>query len=102
MNHRSPKLLRSAQGQPCALALPGICRGRTDTVVWCHSPYLEDGKGAGLKAHDILGCYGCADCHDALDGRRKTELTPDQIRDHFHRALKRTLIALWRQEIRPW
>ena len=49
MNQRNPAILKSARGQVCTLALPGICRSRTDTVVWCHSPYIEDGKGTGSR-----------------------------------------------------
>ncbi len=102
MNQRNPAILKSARGQVCTLALPGICRSRTDTVVWCHSPYIEDGKGTGIKAHDALGAYGCVDCHDALDGRRKTDISRDEMRDYFHRALKKSLILMWRNGVKPW
>ena len=62
---RSKKILRHAKGQPCALRLPGICNGNPETTVFCH--LNTGGKGMGLKTHDILGFFGCADCHAAYD-----------------------------------
>jgi hypothetical protein len=64
---RSTKVLRSAKGQPCAGRFPGICNGNPETTVWAHLNGHRFGKGAGLKAHDILGLHLCADCHRYLD-----------------------------------
>lgn len=101
--HRSDKVRQSAKDMTCALRIPGVCQGRRETVVWCHSPYLEDGKGTGTKSHDILGCYGCADCHDVLDGRRTVKgIGGPDIWELFHRALKRSLIMMWQAGVRPW
>lgn len=59
---------KSARGECCDLCIPGICRSRDDTVVWCHSNNYVDGKGGGLKARDVEGCYGCFECHAWYDG----------------------------------
>lgn len=94
---RLPKIRESARRQSCTLRFDG-CSGGVDDVVWCHSPYTEDGSGKGLKADDIFGCYGCASCHDILDGRKKMKahhgpLDQQFIRDVFHRAMKES----WRR-----
>ena len=59
----------SANGEDCHMRLPGACNGRTDTTVWSHYPGLDGDRGMGLKALDLCGCYACAGCHDAIDGR---------------------------------
>ena len=61
---------KSARNQECTLCLPGVCNHDTATTVLCHSNYLADGKGMGLKAPDTAAAYGCSACHDVLDGRR--------------------------------
>lgn len=70
MKSRGPKMTpirKSAKGEECTLRF-ACCNRRTDTTVWCHSNRYEDGKGAGLKARDEEGCYGCSACHAFLDG----------------------------------
>lgn len=64
---RSRKILDSAKGAPCALRFPGICQGGTETTVWAHLNGARYGKGAGVKAHDILGAPACFRCHAYLD-----------------------------------
>lgn len=82
---------RSARGEACTLLLPG-CPNDTETVVLCHSNRLADGKGMGLKAPDTKACYGCAYCHDVLDGRRPRPpgLTLEAVEGLFDRAVKLT------------
>lgn len=73
MKAKGPKMTpirRAARGQDCTLRLPGVCNFDPDTTVLCHSNYLADGKGMGLKAPDTAAAFGCAACHDVLDGRR--------------------------------
>lgn len=67
---RMTPIRRAARGQDCTLRLPGVCNFDPDTTVLCHSNYLADGKGMGLKAPDTAAAFGCAACHDVLDGRR--------------------------------
>lgn len=64
---RSRAVLDSAKGAPCAFRFPGICQGGTETTVWAHLNGARYGKGAGIKAHDILGGHACFWCHSYLD-----------------------------------
>ena len=67
---RSTPIRRAARGQDCTLRLAGNCNFDPDTTVLCHSNFLADGKGMGLKAPDTAAAFGCSACHDVLDGRR--------------------------------
>lgn len=64
---RSQKVIASAKGAPCSARFPGICNGNPETTVWCHLNGHAFGKGAGIKAHDVLGFAGCSSCHAYLD-----------------------------------
>lgn len=66
---RSTPIRRAARGQDCTLRL-AVCNFDHDTTVLCHSNFLADGKGMGLKAPDTAAAFGCSACHDVLDGRR--------------------------------
>jgi hypothetical protein len=66
-NIRSRKVLDSARGQPCSARFPGICNGNPETTVWAHLNGHAFGKGAGIKAHDILGFHACSSCHFYYD-----------------------------------
>lgn len=85
--YRNKKITQSANGQTCTLRLDG-CLGGTETTVWAHSPYSEDGKGGAQKADDIFGCYACQHCHDLLDKRKYIDIDDEFIRDRFHSAMK--------------
>jgi hypothetical protein len=52
---------------------PGVCNGDPDTTVLCHLR-MVDVTGMGIKAVDLLGAWGCSDCHrycdtHGIDGR---------------------------------
>ena len=64
---RSAKVLRSARGQPCTARFRGICNSNPETTVWAHLNGHAFGKGAGVKAHDVLGFHACAACHAYYD-----------------------------------
>ncbi len=64
MTFRSPKLLRSAEGQPCA-----NCGVNDGTTVAAHANSVALGKGTGIKAPDFYTAMLCAVCHALLDGR---------------------------------
>jgi predicted HNH restriction endonuclease len=49
----------------------------------------------GIKSHDFFAVYGCSNCHDIIDGRRKTELPREEVIRCQLRALERT----WEQMI---
>lgn len=65
--HRNRRLLDLARGMPCLLQVPGVCNGRTDTTVACHSNFSIHGKAGARKADDIWSCWGCSACHHWLD-----------------------------------
>lgn len=88
---RSTPIRRAARGQDCTLRL-AVCNFDPDTTVLCHSNFLADGKGMGLKAPDTAAAFGCSACHDVLDGRRPrpADLTRDGLEAAFRAAVSRT------------
>lgn len=64
---RSAKVLRSAKDQPCTAQFPGICNADATTTVWAHLNGHAFGKGAWVKAHDVLGFHACYACHVYYD-----------------------------------
>lgn len=106
MKSRGPKMTpirRAARGQECTLQLLGICNGRSETVVLCHSNRLADGKGMGLKAPDTAACFGCSACHDVLDGRvpRPSWMTQYDVDAAFDYAVQRTHAILRTKGLMP-
>lgn len=98
MKSSRPKMTpirKVARGQECTLHFD-CCNGRTDTTVLCHSNQLADGKGMGIKAPDTVAVFGCAACHDVLDGRapRPAGMTYEAMLERFGLALERTHIVL--------
>lgn len=91
------KIRDSARDEECTLMFEGVCNGRTDTTVYCHSNLSVDGKGAGLKAK--TGCYGCYDCHNVLDGRapRPPWMTYEEMIEIFNEACRKTRRILKRK-----
>lgn len=87
-------LRKLARGQECQIRLPGICNHDAATTVLCH--VRQAGlTGMGQKAADLLGAWGCSDCHRAVDGDRKHRLD-------FLEAVMRTQDALVRMGIVKW
>tara|TARA_R110000851_G_C13102466_1_gene568861 strand:+ start:2077 stop:2538 length:462 start_codon:yes stop_codon:yes gene_type:complete len=93
---RSRKVLDSAKGQPCAFRFPGICQGSTETTVWAHLNGARYGKGAGIKAHDILGGHACFWCHSYLDTGHGTspQMTNDVFLECVLGGVTETLVRL--------
>lgn len=60
-------LTELARDRACEIRVPGGCMPR-ETTVFCHVR-MSDISGAGLKAPDWLGAFGCMRCHDIVDGR---------------------------------
>lgn len=83
---RSRKLTNAAKDEDCTLNTPW-CSYDPATVVACHSDWLEDGKGRGIKAHDIYIAFGCGTCHNWLG---MSHAPKDEKRDVFHRGMKKT------------
>jgi hypothetical protein len=93
---KSTPIRRAARGQDCTLQILGVCNGDPSTVVLCHSNKLADGKGMGLKAPDTAAAFGCAACHDVLDGRRPRPdgMTLEDVDAYFGHGLKATHLIL--------
>lgn len=87
--YRNNRLRELAKESPIC-----TCCGKPNdgTVVGAHSNYLEDGKGTGQKAHDILA-YACSDCHRMIDER----LTREESRLLFLRGVYNTFLWLLRE-----
>ena len=84
-----------ARGRACAVRLPG-CLGASETVVLAH--YRLSGLcGVGMKPIDLLGAWACASCHDAVDGRKPSEMPRDLLRLYHAEGVMRTLAALERE-----
>jgi len=64
MTFRSPKLLKSSNGQACVRC------GKTNGVVSAHYTgvrRLKLGGGYGIKVHDFLTADLCQECHTWMD-----------------------------------
>lgn len=89
-NFRSQGLRDAAAEAPICFACGRVNDG---TVVGAHSDAIEDGHGAGHKAHDLLA-YVCMDCHDIIDGRQHADLGRQQRDAIFYEAAYRTTVWL--------
>ena len=94
LKSKGPRLTpirRAARGQDCTLRL-AVCNFDPDTTVLCHSNFLADGKGMGLKALDTAAAFGCSACHDVLDGRRlrPADLSLADLEAAFRAAISTT------------
>jgi hypothetical protein len=100
--HMTP-IRKSAKNQDCTLRIPGVCNYNPETTVLCHSPFLESGRGMGLKAPDDEACFGCSACHDVLDRRVPwpSWLTPFKLEGAFIRARNLTHEILKKKGLIP-
>lgn len=100
---RMTPIRRAARGQDCTLQLDGVCNHDSATTVLCHSNYLADGKGMGLKAPDSAAAFGCAACHDVLDGRRPRPegFSKLDLEGAFYAGMRRTHHILRRLGLLP-
>ncbi|MFU4461635.1 nuclease domain-containing protein [Pseudomonas aeruginosa] len=87
----------AARDEECTVRIAGICNYRTDTTVFAHLP--DESKGMGEKADDLSGCFACSACHDALDGRRKHDLSAEEVEWYMRRALVRTWRRLFEKRV---
>lgn len=93
---RNPALLEMARGRPCLLAVPGVCRGGTESTVAAHSNEARHGKGMARKASDAYTVWGCSACHTWLDQgpARKVLKVAAFMRGHSDQVLAWRQIAL--------
>ena len=109
MTSRSKVDLRKyARSKPCMIRLPGCIDGPDhETTVLCH--WRDSSTGMGQKSSDLLGAWGCAHCHDVVDGRKKLPedsifdaMFPSNIKICFMNGIVRTLIELVKAGIIKW
>jgi hypothetical protein len=48
------------------IRMPGVCNHNPETTVLCHLRMVGL-TGMGMKAQDLLGAWGCSDCHRYVD-----------------------------------
>lgn len=85
----------SARGEECTVRLVGVCNFDPATTVWSHYPGHAGDRGMGTKSIDVAGCYACAACHDAVDGRtRYPGLDALSLRLAWHEGHLRSLVRL--------
>lgn len=84
------KYTKLAKGQQCQIRIPGVCCFDSTTTVHAHIRRGGVG-GMGKKPPDICGVWTCYKCHDAIDGRIKTEYTKEQLDSMILDGLCRTL-----------
>lgn len=100
MRPKMTPIRKSAKGEACTLRFPCCC-GDLDTVVWCHSNHSADGKGAGLKARDEEGAYGCHTCHAWLDGGYASHMPRSLVDKYFDLARTESQAILRRKGLMP-
>jgi len=88
--HRNPALLAMARGRPCLLRVAGVCSGRSESTVACHSNKAAHGKGGARKADDEYSVWGCFSCHGWLDQGKAPGHTKDMVfmRAHADQVLE--------------
>lgn len=80
------KLRKSARNQDCTLRLDG-CNFNPETTVLAHIR-MNRFCGIGIKPPDYMSCFACSSCHDAIDGRVKSDTVyKDILRAHFETML---------------
>lgn len=90
------KITESARDAECQIRLPGVCNFNRATTVWMHANGSAAGKGMWMKSHDLLGSFGCSDCHDVYDRRRPVPaaMTWEYVELAFWHGHARSLVLL--------
>lgn len=74
-DRQSHAIRQSANGEQCLVRLPG-CIG---AAIWSHNRHGRAGKGGGIKALDLNGCYCCTSCDAIYDGQAPTFLSREEV-----------------------
>lgn len=89
-------LRKEARGRECQVRIMGVCNFNPETTVLAH--YRMAGlNGVGMKPNDLFGAWACSACHDAIDGRVRTELSREELRLAHAEGILRTQQALIRE-----
>ena len=73
-------ITKSAMGESCTVRIIGYCNGNSETVVLAHLSGIRFNHGTGQKVSDMHGAYCCSSCHDAIDGRVRTNHSRDELK----------------------
>jgi len=87
---KSQAIRDSANGEQCLVRLPG-CIG---SAIWSHNRHGRAGKGGGIKALDLNGCYCCTSCDAIYDGQKPTFLTKDEVELAWYHGHAESLVKL--------
>jgi hypothetical protein len=99
---KQTKLTKAARGRDCQIRVPGVCNGNPETTVLAHFRLTGTRCGTGLKPHDLQAAWACSACHDAVDARRKTEFSRDDLRVMHMEGMVRTIdILVSEGSVRP-
>lgn len=88
------KITKAARGRECLIRVPGVCIDNPETVIAAHYRSISLGAGTGFKNDDWFSAHSCAACHDAVDGRRPTLFTHDELRLMHAEGVFRTQLVL--------
>lgn len=88
---KSKKLRDSARGQECTFRIVGVCNGNPETTILCHLP--DESHGMAKKSDDFCAAFGCSSCHDAVDGRNRSDEYLNHAHFYNNRANRRTIRA---------
>ncbi len=88
----SKKILDCAHNEECTIQIAGVCNYDPATTVFMHFP--DESHGMSKKSDDLSGGFGCSACHDAVDGRVKSEEFKEYSDFYMRRSQNRTLRRL--------
>lgn len=94
-------LRKHAQGKQCMIRLPG-CHHNDETTVLCH--HRSSTTGMGQKEPDVIGAWGCVNCHAVVDGKLPPPegWTKKDVAAAFAEAIFRTQKELVETQILKW
>lgn len=93
---KSQAIRDSARHEQCLVRLPG-CPGDFRLTIWSHNRHARAGKGRGIKALDLNGCYACGIWCDLIyDGGRPLPpgVTREQVELAWYHAHAESLVKL--------
>jgi len=82
-------LTEAARDQSCTIQIHPWCSMDKETTIFCHAP--SERKGLSIKSPDWWGADGCSVCHEIVDGKKRVDLSQDEIYRCFMRGVFRTL-----------
>lgn len=92
---KTSKIRQSARLQECQVRIPSICSFDETKTILAH----KNGGGMAMKSDDLHGSYCCSDCHDVIDGKRKSEFTYDEVLIMFYEGIFRTQLILVEKDL---